>query len=48
LHALLCEELDAKQPYPHVHHICTCIAHNRAPLAMAGGQEVLNMAPFDE
>lgn len=45
---LLCEELDTKQPYQHFNHICTCIAHNRAPMAMPDGQAVLNGAPFDE
>jgi len=47
-YALLCEELDAKQPYQHVNHICTCIAHNRSPMTMPDGQAVLNCAPFDE
>jgi hypothetical protein len=41
-------ELDAKQPYPHVFHICSTIAHNRAPLRMPDAPTVLNMAPFDE
>ena len=41
-------ELDAKQPYPHVFHICSTIAHNRAPLTMPDAPTVLNMAPFDE
>lgn len=41
-------ELDAKQPYPHVFHICSTIAHNRAPLRMPDASTVLNMAPFDE
>ncbi len=45
---LLCEELDTKQPYHHFNHICTCIAHNRSPMAMPDGQAVLNGAPFDE
>jgi hypothetical protein len=47
-YALLCEELDAKQPYHHVNHICTCIAHNRSPMTMPDGQATLNGAPFDE
>jgi hypothetical protein len=41
-------ELDAKQPYPHVFHICSTIAHNRTPLRMPNAPTVLNMAPFDE
>ena len=45
---LLCDELDTKQPYHHFNHICTCIAHNRSPMAMPDGQAVLNGAPFDE
>ena len=45
---LLCEELDTKQPYQHVNHICTCIAHNRSPMTMPDGLAVLNRAPFDE
>ena len=45
---LLNQELDAKQPYPHFHHICTTIAHNRAPLVTPDSSTVLNMAPFNE
>ena len=41
-------ELDTKQPYPHFHHICTMIEHNRAPLVMPDSSAVLNMAPFEE
>lgn len=41
-------KLDTKQPYQHFNHICTCIAHNRSPMAMPDGQAVLNGAPFDE
>lgn len=41
-------ELEAKQPYPHFFHVCTTIAHNRAPLTMPDAPSVLNMAPFDE
>ncbi|SDO65263.1 metal-dependent phosphohydrolase [Afipia sp. GAS231] len=41
-------ELDTKQPYPHFHHICTMIEHNRAPLVMPDSSTVLNMAPFEE
>jgi len=33
-------ELDAKQPYPHVFHICSTIAHNRAPLRMPDASTV--------
>ena len=41
-------ELDTKQPYPHFHHICAMIQHNRAPLVMPDSSTVLNMAPFNE
>ncbi|MET1027208.1 MAG: hypothetical protein ABWY00_08575 [Dongiaceae bacterium] len=47
-HDLLCEEVDSKQPYEHFHHICTCIANSRSPLAMPNAQARLNGAPFDE
>jgi hypothetical protein len=42
---ILNRELDVKQPYQHFHHICTTIAHNRAPLVMPDAPTVLNMAP---
>jgi hypothetical protein len=45
---LLNRELDSKQPYPHWFHICTRIAHNRAPLTVEDAPTVLNWAPFDE
>ena len=45
---MLNHELDTKQPYPHLFHICTTIAHNRAPLRIPDAPTVLNMAPFDE
>jgi hypothetical protein len=45
---MLNRELDSKQPYHHFFHICTTIAHNRAPLTMPDAPTVLNMAPFDE
>ncbi|WP_321470566.1 hypothetical protein [uncultured Paludibaculum sp.] len=41
-------ELDSKQPYHHWFHICTRIAHNRAPLTIEDAPMVLNWAPFDE
>jgi hypothetical protein len=41
-------ELDTKQPYPHFHHICTMIEHNRTPLVMPDSSTVLDMAPFEE
>ena len=45
---LLNHELDSKQPYRHWFHICTRIAHNRAPLTVEDAPTVLNWAPFDE
>jgi HD superfamily phosphodiesterase len=45
---LLNREYDSKQPYRHFFHICSRIAHNRSPLAIADAPTVLNMAPFDE
>ncbi|MBV8225419.1 MAG: metal-dependent phosphohydrolase [Verrucomicrobia bacterium] len=45
---MLNHELDCKQPYPHWFHICSRIAHNRAPLIIVDAPTVLNMAPFDE
>ena len=45
---LLNRELDSKQPYHHWFHICTRIAHNRAPLTMEDAPTVLSWAPFSE
>jgi hypothetical protein len=45
---LLNQEVDAKQPYRHFFHICTRIAHNRSPLAIADAPTILGTAPFDE
>lgn len=45
---MLNHELDTKQPYPHWFHICTRIAHNRAPLTIVDAPAVLDWAPFDE
>jgi hypothetical protein len=45
---LLNHELDSKRPYRHWFHICTRIAHNRAPLTVEDAPTVLNWAPFDE
>ena len=45
---ILNQELDSKQPYHHWLHICTRIAHNRAPLTVEDAPTVLNWAPFDE
>jgi hypothetical protein len=45
---LLNQELDSKQPYHHWFHICTRIAHNRAPLTMEDAPTVLSWAPFEE
>ena len=41
-------ELDRKQPYPHVFHPCTRIAHNRSPLEVADLSALQAGAPFDE
>ena len=45
---LLNHELDSKRPYHHWFHICTRIAHNRAPLTVEDAPTVLNWAPFEE
>jgi hypothetical protein len=45
---MLNHELDCKQPYPHVFHICSCIAHNRSLLTIVDAPVVLDWAPFDE
>jgi hypothetical protein len=45
---MLNHEPDCKQPYPHVFHICSCIAHNRSPLTIVDAAVVLDWAPFDE
>lgn len=45
---MLNHELDSKQPYRHWFHICTRIAHNRAPLTMEDAGTVLSWAPFEE
>jgi hypothetical protein len=47
-HDMLLHELDSKQPYQHVHHACTLIAHRRAPMEMPDLQAVLNGAPFED
>lgn len=43
---LLCQDVDSKQPYEHVYHICTCIAHNRGTVFVPDAQTMLNGAPF--
>ena len=45
---MLNHEVDCKQPYPHWFHICTRIAHNRAPLTIVDAPVVLDWAPFGE
>ncbi|WP_422929252.1 HD domain-containing protein [Singulisphaera sp. PoT] len=45
---MLNHEVDIKQPYPHFFHICTRIAHNRSPIAIADAPIILGTAPFDE
>ena len=45
---LLNHELDCKRPYRHWFHICSRIAHNRAPLPIVDAPVILSMAPFDE
>ena len=46
--AMLTNELDRKQPYPHFFHICTHIAQNRAPIEIPDVPAMLSNAPFDE
>ncbi len=41
-------ELESKQPYEHVFHICTRVAHNQSPLTIVDAQAILEMAPFEE
>jgi hypothetical protein len=45
---VLNHEFDRKQPYPHLFHICSRIAHNRSPLTIVDAPAVLAAAPFDE
>ena len=45
---MLSHELDAKQPYQHWFHVCSCIAHNRSPLQIVDVPTVLSWAHFDE
>lgn len=45
---MLNHELDCKHPYPHWFHICSRVAHNRAPLTLVDAPTVLDWAPFDE
>ncbi|NGZ85192.1 HD domain-containing protein [Duganella aceris] len=45
---MLNHEYDTKQPYPHWFHICSRVAHNRAPLTIVDASTVLAWAPFDE
>lgn len=45
---ILNHEVDCKQPYPHLFHICSRIAHNRSPIAIVDAPVVLGWAPFDE
>jgi cyanamide hydratase family protein with HD domain len=45
---LLNHELDTKQPYAHWFHICSRVAHNRAPLPIVDAPTVLGWAPFSE
>jgi cyanamide hydratase family protein with HD domain len=46
--ALLNHEVDSKQPYHHWFHICSRVAHNRAPLSIVDAPTVLGWAPFSE
>lgn len=45
---MLNHEYDTKQPYQHWFHICSRVAHNRAPLTIVDAPTVLGWAPFDE
>jgi len=47
-HEALKHELDSKQPYPHVFHPCTRIAHSRQPIEIVDMRTLQGGAPFDE
>jgi hypothetical protein len=47
-YAILNEEIDRKQPYPHWFHICTRMDYNRSPLVITDASVALDRAPFDE
>jgi hypothetical protein len=45
---LLIDEIATKQPYPHVFHICSRVAHHQSPLEITAAPALLALAPFDE